>query len=341
MPIRLVDVAAHAGVSAVTASHVLGGKRASRYNAETRQAVEESARVLGYRPNSTARAMRSGNSGAVTLLLPTNANVSFLPANLLKGIHDTLAEQGRHLIIAQYPDEKLVEADFVPRVLKECMADGLIVNYIDEIPTTFAEALARPDAPPAVWLNVDRPFDCIRPDDERGGYEATRLLLQHQHTRIVYLGVKTGHYSVTARQSGYERAMREAGFTPQAIIYDRPEDIVLSAPLLWENAKQDKKKDRITGVIAYESAVAIPLLITLARRGIDIPNEVSLITFYESPLEWPIGLPITTHMLPVYHMGQQAAEMVSQKLQSDNTPVPTVLVPLNIYPGATVVPRMK
>jgi LacI family transcriptional regulator len=337
MPIRLVDVAAHAGVSAVTASHVLGGKRASRYNAETRQAVEESARVLGYRPNSNARAMRSGSSGAVTLLLGSKSGQHFLPTDLLAGIHNTLAEQGQHLIIAQYPDEKLVEADFVPRVLKECMADGLIVNYIEQIPSAFAEALALPDAPPTVWLNVNKPFDCVRPDDERGGYEVTRLLLEQQHTRIVYFGFNTGHYSVAARQSGYERAMRESGLTPQTVLYDNPEDVLLRAPLLWK----ETKKDPITGVVAYESTVTIPLLITLARVGIQVPKEVSLVTFYQAPLEWPIGLPITTHMLPVYEMGQQAVEMIARKLQGETDPIPSSLVPLKIYLGATVAPRMK
>jgi LacI family transcriptional regulator len=337
MPIRLVDVAAHAGVSAVTASHVLGGKRAGRYNAETRQAVEEAARVLGYRPNSNARAMRSGKSGAITLLLGSNSDQYFLPADLLTGIHNTLAEQGRHLIIAQYPDELLVEADFVPRVLKECMADGLIVNYIEQIPPAFAEALALPGAPPAVWLNVDRPFDCVRPDDEQGGYEATTLLLKQGHTRIAYFGLNSEHYSIVARQQGYERAMREVGLTPQTVVYDNPEDVIRRAPSLWK----DVMHDPITAVVAYEAPVTIPLLIALSRMGIEVPKEVSLVTFYHAPLEWPVGLPITTHMLPVHEMGKQAVEMIAQKLQNANMPIPTVLVPLNLYAGASVAPKLN
>jgi LacI family transcriptional regulator len=337
MPIRLIDVAAHAGVSDTTASHILGGKRADRYNAETRQAVEEAARVLGYRPNSNARAMRSGRSGAVTLLLPIDPTVSFLPANLLAGIHSTLAEQGRHLIVAQYPDELLVEADFVPRVLKECMADGLIVNYIERIPPAFAEALALSGAPPTVWLNVDRPFDCVLPDDEKGGYEATRLLLEYGHTEIIYIGVQTGHYSVLARQRGYEKALQEVGLTPHSIIYADPEDVFQNVGLLWETTEKNEK--RITAVVTYEAFVATPLLVVLARQGIRVPEDVSIVTFHDMHVEWPMGISVTNCLLPVYEIGQEAVKMLGQKLDGQTDPLSSIRVPIPIRLGTTVARR--
>jgi LacI family transcriptional regulator len=334
MPIRLIDVAAHAGVSVATVSHVLGGKFADRYTTETRQTIEASARALGYRPNNSARAMRSGQSGAVTLLLPADTGASFLPARLLAGIHDALAEQGRHLIVARYPDEKLIEADFVPRALKECMADGLIVNYIDKIPPAFAEALALPGAPPTVWLNVDRPFDCTRPDDEQGGYDMTRLLIENGHTQIAYIGVQTGHYSVVARQSGYTKAMKERELTPRIIMYEYPEKIFENVGLLWD--KKAKEYEPITGVVAYESFVVIPLLIILARQGIRVPEEVSVVTFYDTDIDWNLGLSVTTAVIPVYEMGQRAVEMLAQKLAGEPNPIPSTLVPITIYTGTTV-----
>jgi LacI family transcriptional regulator len=338
MPIRLIDVAAHAGVSVATASHVLGGKRAGRYTTETRQTIEASARALGYRPNNSARAMRSGRSGAVTLLLPADTGVSFLPPRLLAGIHDALAEQGRHLIIAQYPDEKLVEADFVPRVLKECMADGLIVNYIDKIPTAFAEALTLPGAPPTVWLNIDRPLDCICPNDEQGGYDTTKLLIEKGHTRIAYIGVETGHYSVIARQRGYEKALLEVGLTPCVVMYKDPEYVFRDIGSLWDGKNGDVEP--ITGVVTYESFVATPLLIVLARKGIRVPEDVSIATFYDTDLDWNLGLSVTTAMIPVYEIGQQAVEMLGQKLEGDTTPMPSILVPITIHTGTTVTSKI-
>jgi LacI family transcriptional regulator len=332
MPIRLIDVAAHAGVSVATVSHVLGGKFADRYTVETRQTIEASARTLGYRPNNSARAMRSGRSGAVTLLLPADTGASFLPPRLLAGMHDALAEQGRHLIIAQYPDELLVEADFVPRALKECMSDGLIVNYIDKIPPAFAEALALPGVPPTVWLNVDRAFDCIRPDDEQAGYEMTKLLIEQGHQTIAYLAVQAGHYSVLARQRGYERALQEAGLPPRIVMYEHPEDVFDNVGSLWE----DTSRTPITGVVAYESFVVTPLLIILARKGIRVPEDVSVVAFYDTDIDWNLGLRVTTAVIPVYEMGQQAVEMLAKKLDGETSPVPSVLVHLPILEGVTV-----
>jgi LacI family transcriptional regulator len=331
MQVRLIDIAEQAGVSVATVSHVLGGKRADRYTAETRQRIEEAARALGYRPNTSARAMRSGYSGAVALLLPIGEGRSFLPSDLLAGIHDTLALQGRHLIVARSSDDALKEKDFVPRALKEWMADGLLVNYIHQIPPAFAEALARPGAPPTVWLNVDRAEDAVRPDDDRAGYEATRYLLERGHTRIAYVSLQESrHYSVAARKKGYERALTEAGRRPRSIFWENPLEVFTLGPALLQGA------DPPTALVVYESFVAVPLLLSLARAGIRVPEDLSLITFHESALEWDVGLSVTLYLLPEYALGQAAAEQLARKLSDQSKPLPTRLLPLTFHFGTTV-----
>src|ERR1044072_1167505 len=62
------DVAAAVGMSPTTVSHALNGK--GRVDPDTRERIAETARELGYRPNPTARRLRSGRSGAIALLLP-------------------------------------------------------------------------------------------------------------------------------------------------------------------------------------------------------------------------------------------------------------------------------
>jgi LacI family transcriptional regulator len=329
MQVRLVDIAAHAGVSVATVSHVLGGKRAERYTSETRARIEAAARTLGYRPNTSARAMRSGRSGAVTLLLPTEKS-NFLPPLLLAGIHDALAEQGRHLIVARYPDARLTEATFLPRALKEWMSDGIIVNYIEQIPPAFAESLAQPGAPPTIWLNVDHPLDSVRPDDEQGGYELTRLLLERGHTRIAYVGLHSSHYSAAARQKGYKRALSEAGLPALPFLYDNPQEVFDNALALREKA------GRPTALVAYESFVATPLLMAFARQGVRVPEDLSLVTFHNSPLEWELGVSVTMGLLPLYELGRVAAEQLARKLQGEREPLPGLLVPLPLHHGSTV-----
>src|SRR6185369_16509410 len=91
MPVTIKEIAERSGLSIPTVSQVLNNK-GHRYRSETCNRVLKAVRELGYRPNSSARAMRMGRFNCVALLLSTESYRSFLPNELLRGIHDGVAE---------------------------------------------------------------------------------------------------------------------------------------------------------------------------------------------------------------------------------------------------------
>lgn len=135
-PVTLKDVAARAGVGAMSVSAVLnGGGRGTRYvSDEARQRIEDAARELGYRRNGSAANIRNGRFGAVALLLSTEEIRSYVTSSLLAAIHDELAARDTHLVVTRIPDKDLIDSAFVPKILRELMVDGLIINYIERIP---------------------------------------------------------------------------------------------------------------------------------------------------------------------------------------------------------------
>jgi DNA-binding LacI/PurR family transcriptional regulator len=149
------DIAARLGLAPTTVSHVLAGRGDRvRIKAETQRRVLDAARELGYRPNASARAMRTGRFGSAALIQPLH-NV-FLPADFLLAAAGELERQQMHLSVAQIPDEVLGGEDraagFLPKVVRELTADGLLINMIVGIPDEFVRAV-RAHQIPTVFVN--------------------------------------------------------------------------------------------------------------------------------------------------------------------------------------------
>jgi len=180
------DVAKRAGVSIPTVSFVLNNKQSRQTISDaTKARVWQAIDELGYRRNHAAKTTRTGLFGCAALILSTSRSRSYLPEALLDGIYKELESQGMHLVITRLSDAKLTDPKYVPGILRECMADGLLIDYINDFPPQMAELIESRNIP-AVWLNVRRERDCVTPDDFQAGYDATRHLIAAGHARIAY-----------------------------------------------------------------------------------------------------------------------------------------------------------
>uniref|UniRef100_UPI003221E245 LacI family DNA-binding transcriptional regulator n=1 Tax=Ralstonia pseudosolanacearum TaxID=1310165 RepID=UPI003221E245 len=206
------DVAALAGVSFTTVSHVINNTRP--VNSETRKRVEEAIRATRYVPSAVARSLKHRTTRTIGVLVPTATNPYF--AELARGIEDVCAAAGYSVILCNSDDDPRKQRDYL-RVLMEKRVDGLIVSSAGP-DNALLDALGE-SALPVVM--VDRPTegilaDQVQIDHEEGAYLATRHLLELGHRRIACIsGPST--LSVTAgRLAGFHRALREAGVPEHA-----------------------------------------------------------------------------------------------------------------------------
>ena len=131
----MVQIARESGVSQPTVSFIVNGRdRELKISSATRERVLETARRLGYRRNTAAKAVATGKFGTISLLQSTQPNTSYLPAGLLDGIHDALLKVGVLLMYGRLPQARLEDAHFVPKILQEWSSDGLLIDYINDIP---------------------------------------------------------------------------------------------------------------------------------------------------------------------------------------------------------------
>lgn len=331
--VTVEKIAEVAGVSPATVSHVLG-RRSHLYRPETRRRIAQAAQRLGYRPSASARAMRSGRTGAVGLLLSTEPHRSSLFENELMGIYDGLAERDLRLTVARLPDEKLTSEGFVPKILREWSSDGLLINYNSMIPQAMVDLIEQYNIP-SIWMNSKRPTDAVYPDEFAAGRQATEHLLSLGHRRIAwanYSGVE--HFSASDRRTGYLVAMQQAGLSPQVIEsetgskIDRAERIALSKQ--WMEAS-----DRPTAVVAYAKSTAVPILLAAeAKLGLRVGRDLSIVT-YDNRLSDESGMALDTVIMPEYDLGRAAVEMLIQKIEAPGEPIPSRCLPLSLERGAS------
>ncbi len=339
--VTLDQVAKRANVSRMTISNVLNGY----YQPTQKRAIERAERIraiareMGYMPNAAAKAIQAGKFGVASLLLSTKKRRSTLPENLLTGLHDALAEHQMRLEVARLPDESLVDEATMPQLLSQRSADGLLIDYTHSIPQSMMQII-REHHLPAVWINSKQDADCVRSDDLQAGYDATQHLLDAGHRRIGYVDYSHGpdfvapHYSAHDRRRGYERAMRQAGLPSRVYMAETGPSV--SGPQRVTHArKMLQAADRPTALVTYGRTEAAPVICAAGQLGLAVPEDLSLINIGEYPIGY-LGPMLTTMILPQWEMGQQAVEMLIEKIENPDAALSPRVLPFDLEAGDSV-----
>ncbi len=322
MSVTLRDIASEVGLSNQAVSFALRGQ--SGVAAKTRQRVLAAARQMGYRPNASARAIRSGRHASIGLLLSSELQRSNLPAQLLAGIESELSRHELMLTLGRIPDEQLTAEGFVPRLLRDWAADGLLINYQEGAPARMVELIESSHSP-AVWINSKRHDACVYADDFAAARQATEHLLRLGHRRIAYVdyshgakGMDAVHYSARDRQAGHAAALCDAGLTPR----------ILRAPTMIEGeariqavAQWLAAPDRPTAVLCYSATSATPVYFQARLMGLRIPEDLSLVSMDDTTTGL-LGRLFTTWTVPQQAMGVEAVKMLCERIESDGSWLP-------------------
>lgn len=334
-------IARHLGLAQSTVSHVLNGRADElRIRAETQQRVREAASELGYRPNASARAMRSGRFNSAALIQSTHR--VYVPASLLLGLTQELNRRGMRLMVAESPEAEIGEAVYLPNVMRELSVDGLLVNVLQDVPPELLAKIHELRVP-AVWINTDGPADCVHPDDFNAAVSATKYLLKLGHTRIAWARSEApepevrSHYSVAARREGYKSAMERARLRSQFLKIGQ-------APNWFEGRLHDERiadavrilgsPERPTAIMAYEADTALPFLLAALQMGLQVPRDLSLLMFHHD-FDTSIGISITAMIHDMGRIGAQAAALLEEKINEPEAPLPPRAVPSKLFEGST------
>lgn len=329
MAVKLKDIAERAGVSLQTVGHILG-KRGHLFRAETRERVQEVARELGYRRNTAAKTMRTGKFDCVAMLQSAGRGPR---EELVRGVQSVLNTRGIRLLTADLPDEKVTAKGFVPHILNELCADGILISYDTLIPEMMLKLIDEHHIP-AVWINSDQSANCVTFDYQEGGALAVRELIRKGHRHIGWLNYTVSpHYSCEALMEGCRKAVKEAGgpvkLVEHCIRLPRVERIQNARQWLEENPA-------LTAVVNNASSSAYPLMLVAREMGRKIPDDLSIVTTGYAPQD-ETGILMASIHLDAVQMGRQAAQMLLARMDDPDPDHPAEMVAPVLDPGHTLV----
>lgn len=311
-------VAARAGVSFTTVSHVVNGTRP--VSDQVRSKVEAAIAELGYVPSGVARSLRVRATGTLGLLLPNASNPYF--AELARGIEDHAERNGYSVILCNSDDDIDKQLRYL-RVLLERRIDGLIVATVAS-DAAFAEALANLRVP---LVLVDRSLDGVdadqlRVDHEQGAYLATRHLLELGHRRIVCIGGPASTQVAQLRAAGYQRALAEAGIEAKAVV-----DCPFTSPAGHAAAQTLLSAElRPTAIFAGNDMIALGVLRAAAERGLQVPQQLSVVGFDDIEVSRYLHPALTTVGQCIGQLGEQVAARLLERIRTPGLAVSQQLI---------------
>ncbi len=297
-PVTRKDVARYAGVSTAVVSYVVNGGP-KRVAPATEAKVQDAIRVLGYRPNAAARALKLGSSETLGLIIPDNSNPFF--SLLAHAVEDAAAELGFALLLTNSGGSLTKERRHI-RNLAARQVDGVFLASVLFEPDL--EDLAKADIP-CVLLNNDREtegFNSIGVDLAAGARTAVEHLLWHGHTRIgLAMGTNVSN-DIDGRELGWREALRDAGVAEGPIIHS--DFTRLGGYLAGQRLLAGP--DRPTAIFASSDMQAIGILRAIHEAGLAVPGDIAVTSFdgvADAEYSWPA---LTTVEQPVRAMAAAA-----------------------------------
>jgi LacI family transcriptional regulator len=298
-------VAQRAGVSLGTASNVLN--RPHLVSETTRDRVLRAMEELDYVPNVGARQLRQGRSHLIGVLVLDISNPFW--GEVVRGAEAVASEAGQVIIVCN-AGESTVKEDYALRALTEHRVDGLLIAPVapDE---DRLERLQR-GGMEVVLLDYPSSRPTLRSvavDDIHGGALATEHLLELGHTHIAFVGSTTIHWGAD-RRIGVDRALKAAGLDPAEHVFE-----VLTTALTSGEGERAANvivdaDPRPTAVVCVNDVLALGVLRGLNRRGLRVPQDISVVGYDDVPFAAALSPPLSTVQQWPYRLGETAARLM-------------------------------
>lgn len=293
------DVAQRAGVSISTVSRVINGKKVRD---ELQVNVQRVLSEMNFRPSAVARSMVRGRTQTVGILVEDISSSYY--AEMIKGIERILERTGHHPLFKSSHWNLQLEEEAL-QVFLDHNVDAIVVvgGLISEARLQDLAGRMPLVVVGRVGINVDAPL--INLDQQGGAYQATRHLIELGHRQIVHISGPTSQEDAVARRLGYLGAMSDHGLEV------RPEWLCegdfLETSAFRATMQLIENSTPFTAIFAANDQMALGVTLALHRKGLRVPDDVSVVGFDDLPVSAYVVPPLTTIRQPAQQVGELAA----------------------------------
>lgn len=325
--VKLKDIAEALGVSTVTVSNALSGKKG--VSEELRNRIENAARSMGYDFSRYERKETGATIGVIASHQYIEIGNSFYWAMYQQVI--CAAAKKQSVTMLEILDMELQNTKELPRILKERAVDGLIVigwmfePYIRNL-VTVAEV-------PVVLLDFrvrGLACDSVMSGNFLGMYKAVRYLIERGHRDIAFVGSVLANENIMDRYYGYKKALMEAG------IRERKEWILEDRDLITGQMKITLPENMPTAFACNGDWTAQWIYEALCERGYRIPQDVSIIGYDNYLPSHSFAQELTSYNVDMKRMSEVAVKRLLDKIQGKESEYETRYIDSGIVERSSV-----
>jgi DNA-binding LacI/PurR family transcriptional regulator len=324
--ITIDDVAARAGVSATTVSHVFSGHRPVRD--ETRAAVERVALELGYRPSAIARSLRIQRTNTAMIILPDITN-PFYP-EFARGVQDVLRAGDYHTLLCNTDSREEEERALLEEAISRRLDGIVFIGYWVQPAELVAVAASGIAVVGMGEEFADAPIDSVRSTDEEGARAETAYLIEHYGPAVAVIdGLKVAPVS-RARIRGFHQALQAADVTLRDG-YEVSQDFTREGGRRGMSVLLDLPVPP-RAVFCANDLIAIGALDEVKARGLSVPGDIAIAGFDDIDSASLVQPSLTTVRNSPHALGAACGQLLLSRMSGEyvgvsrDTVVPAELV---------------
>jgi DNA-binding LacI/PurR family transcriptional regulator len=319
-PVTIYEVAQRAGVSIATVSHALN--RPDRVGAKTRERVLDIVDEMGFTPKPTAVSLARRGVGQIGVVAPFTSYASY--ATRLMGVLQACSEQNVDVVVFNVPSVAAADSPLLRTLPVKGRLDGLLIMGIP-LEDGMARRLSRRKLSTVLVDSIHAALNWVNVDDEAGGQQIGRHLVERGHSRITYVsqGQRSNEYTSPAqlRMKGIARALREAGLGDDALTH-------WIVPANDMPGGREAARDILrcatvpTAVVAHHDGLAAGLLTGFRVAGCRVPEDMAVVGYDGTDLSE--ALEMTTVEQPFAETGRIGVALLRGLLNGTSRPVQQV-----------------
>ncbi len=328
--VTIYHVAAEAGVSISTVSHVLN--RPERVKASTREHVLGVIDRLGFIPRAQAVSHARTNMPRIGVLAPFTAYDSF--RRRLSGVLTESAGRSSDIVVFDQVSAAVAVGPLLDSLPVTRRLDGLLIMGLP-LEDRLIKRLQQRNVPTVLVDSDHHEFTSVTTDDEHGGYLIAKHLIETgRRDFAVVTEPQRSHAYLSQgehRRVGFRKAVAEAGLDPSAVpLVATTRDVAGGRAAIRDLVREDRLP---SAIFAHEDILAAGILLECRAQGIDVPGDLAVVGFDDGPLAE--GLDLTTVRQPLEDSGRVAARLLHEAIADPGQPVQHIRLPLELVVRAT------
>ncbi|UBB88655.1 LacI family DNA-binding transcriptional regulator [Candidatus Kaistella beijingensis] len=302
--VTIYDIAEKLNITAATVSRALNGN--PNISEKTRETVLAAAKEMNYKQNKLALALKSGKSNHIGVIVP-RINTNFF-GSVIRGIEEELNAKGYNIIICQSHNDEEMEAKNIETLI-DSHVDAIFISSSSKSSASLQKVLD--EKIPLIFFDrrkIMNNVSSVTIDDFAGGYMATKHLIDSGCRKIAHIISGPIELEIfKERHRGYQQALEDHNI-------DYRKDYVLRTNSSIEEGKRAVEilfslNEKPDAIFSASDFVALGAIQELQKRGIKVPDEVSVIGFANEPFTDFLELSISTIDQFPLEMGRTVARV--------------------------------